>query len=599
MKEKNRVWIFTFEYAGVAKVGGLGEVPANQARSLTEFFDFTVFVPSHGQMERLRKEYEVEKLPFNCVGQINPNELGFNEPESSYYIRFYKLKMDGVNIITISGENEFTRKYLDDPIVYNPDTFKLKLCLYSIAIRCYTTYITDHHKEDLPNVIHLHDYHVVIPFIGLKQILAKQGFDVASIITTHLLTHPKFDLEFYFACGVDDTPISIRTEEKESNLLTIKEIFEKCKRQGKKSEPPTVERVGAFVSDLVITVSETYLKSDVIPTLGGDLIEFKTDYVWNGCDWDYEEVKENVLAKFSEEIRRVLDLKQEKEISPVDLKKYLLEYKIGNLEQSPLIKSKRILRIINEISNGNAFIKNGKIKSFADAGPLIITTGRISEQKGYDTLFKAIPKVIEKIPEAKFLFLLLPTDYSITEIKEYAEYVKKYPENLRIIFGLAAEIFHMAHLAADIYCALSRWEPFGIIALEAMAMKLPIIATKVGGLQESVIDIRKDPENGTGMLIKRDSVEETVEALITVLRLAQISESSGVTSSIYQTDAIHLVNLIPDDLIKSKTILDNNYYEKICENCVNRVENTFRWKKVSKKLITLYNNIIHFRNNVN
>ncbi|GAH35732.1 unnamed protein product, partial [marine sediment metagenome] len=36
MENKKCVWIFSFEYAGVAKVGGLGEVPANQAKYLSE-----------------------------------------------------------------------------------------------------------------------------------------------------------------------------------------------------------------------------------------------------------------------------------------------------------------------------------------------------------------------------------------------------------------------------------------------------------------------------------------------------------------------------------------------------------------------------------
>ena len=596
-EKKPNIWIFTFEYAGIAKVGGLGEVSANQTQNLTNYFDFTVFIPSHGQIERLKEEYEVERLPFNCVGQVNPYELGLKEPESSYYICFYKLKMKGVNIIIVAGENSFTQKYLDDPIVYNPDTFKLKLCLYSIAIRCYISYRADNNQEKLPDAVHLHDYHVVIPFIGLKQILAKQGLDVASIITIHLLTHPKFNLKFYYACGIDKTPISIRTNNG-TKFLPIDQIYEICKKNNREGEIPTVEELGAFVSDLVITVSESYLKSHIIPKLGGKLIEFKTDFVWNGCDWNYENIKANVLKRFDKELRNILNLEQEQKITHIQLKKYLLEYKIGNLKESPLIKSERILDVINEISNGNAFIKNGKIKSFSNAGPLIITTGRISHQKGFDTLLEAIPKVIKEVPKAKFLFLLLPTDYSLTEIREYAKYVKKYPENIRIIFGVAAEIFHLAHLAADIYCALSRWEPFGIIALEAMAVRLPVIATKVGGLRESVIDVRKDPENGTGLLIKKDDVEKTVEALITFLRLAQISESSGYTPNIYQTDAINLINQIPDEIVKSKIILNANYYEQIRENCRKRVETTFRWENVSKKLISLYRDIIKFRDNL-
>ena len=74
---------------------------------------------------------------------------------------------------------------------------------------------------------------------------------------------------------------------------------------------------------------------------------------------------------------------------------------------------------------------------------------------------------------------MLPTDYSLKEIEYYASFVKKYPNNVRIIFGIATEIFYLAHMAADVYCALSKWEPFGIIALEAMALKLPITTKKV------------------------------------------------------------------------------------------------------------------------
>ena len=54
MESKKSVWIFSFEYAGVAKLGGLGEVPANQARHLSEQFNITVFMPSHGKVEDLK-----------------------------------------------------------------------------------------------------------------------------------------------------------------------------------------------------------------------------------------------------------------------------------------------------------------------------------------------------------------------------------------------------------------------------------------------------------------------------------------------------------------------------------------------------------------
>jgi starch synthase len=592
-EKKERVWIFTFEYAGIVKVGGLGEVPANQAKHLANDFELTIFIPSHGQLNNLKNKYEWSKLPFNCVGQINPSIFGINEPESNYSISYYQSKIDNVNIVLLTGENSFTYRFLDDPAVYNPDTLKGKISLFSIGMRCYVDYLIDNQKEDLPNIIHLHDYHAVIPFIRIKQILSKNGLDVHSIITIHLLTWPRYEIEFYKGCGIDQTPIKILLKDGYI-LLSLNEIFDLCSKFNLANEIgqlPTVEKIGAVVCDMVTTVSQSYLISDIIPNCGNDLIEFKSDFIWDGCDWEYAEIYRQVLINHENEIRMLFDLQIEKEISMSDLKKYLLTHKIAHLDKSPLIRSEKILDALNEISNGNQFIKNGNVKAFKDSGPLVITTGRMSQQKGFETIFEAIPEVIKILPNAKFLFLILPTDYSLREIQSYAHTVQKYPDNLRIIFGVAKDIFHLAHISADVYCALSRWEPFGIIALEAMSLKLPIIATRVGGFQETVIDIRNSSKIGTGILIEKDNPSQFANALISLFLLAKIAKSAKNKDSIYEQEVFNLVNQIPDEILKSLVLLDPGFYNKIRENCHKRVENNFRWSIVSKKLIGLYNKI--------
>ncbi len=584
---KDNIWIFTFEYAGIVKVGGLGEVPANQARHLAKDYEITVFIPAHGQMQKLEQTNKWEKQPFNCVGQINPSQLGINEPETTFNISFYKSKINNVNIILLHGENPFTNKILDDKIVYNPDTLSGKICLFSIGMRCYIDFLIDNRKEDLPDIIHIHDYHAVIPFIGIKQILAKNGLDVSSIITIHLLTWPRYTIDFYRACGIDHTPITIHLKEGLKSL-TLYEFFSICEKISGSYQPPSVEQIGAFISDLVTTVSQSYLKSDIIPNCGKELIEFKSNFVWDGCDWDYDEIFQQVLRNHEHEIRESLDISYENDLTLSDMKKYLLTHKLSHLDRSPLIQSEKVLKVINEISNGNEFVRNGYIKAFNESGPLVITTGRISPQKGFETILEAIPIVIKVIPNAKFLFLILPTDYSLNEIRFYAQYVKKYPNNLRIIFGVAADIFYLAHISSDVYCALSRWEPFGIIALEAMSTKLPVIATKVGGFKESISDIRNFPEIGTGILIDKDNPAQFANALISLFKLKEISEKVKTKDAIYETENFKLVNQIPDKILESLVLLDPNYYNKIRENCYKRVEKNFRWNIVSKKLIELY-----------
>jgi len=589
---KKKVWIFTFEYAGVAKVGGLGEVPANQAKHLSNYFDITAFMPSHGQIQKLKERYPWIKLEYSCSGLINASYFSNKYSESFYQISYYQFEIGNVKVVVLAGDNEFTSRFIDDRTVYSPDTIMGKICLFSIGIRSLVKFFLENESHLIPELVHMHDYHVVMSFISMKQILTQNGLEIPAIITIHLLTYPRYEFFFYTLCGIDNNPIKVVLS-KGPQSLRIDEIFHLA--QYPEEGIPTVERIGAIVSDLVTTVSESYLKSDIIPNCGKELIEFKTDFIWDGCDWEYDDIFREVTKNHQIELMNYFNTQISHNFTREELKKFLLEYKIGNLVQSPLISSQRVLDAINEISNGNPFIKNGNIKAFSEAGPLVLTTGRISPQKGFETIFEAIPDIVERIPNVKFLFLILPTDYSLNEIKSYSKYVKEFPNNIRIIFGVASDIFYLGHICADVYCALSRWEPFGIMALEAMASKIPIIATKVGGLQETIIDLRYYSDIGTGILIDKDNPKHFANALISLLKALEVFEKVKLTPdhTIFNPELLMIINQIPDEVIKSNVLLNSNYYKKIQENCYRRVKKNFTWKKVSQKLSDLYFKVIH------
>ncbi|MBI2445924.1 glycosyltransferase family 4 protein [Candidatus Micrarchaeota archaeon] len=48
------------------------------------------------------------------------------------------------------------------------------------------------------------------------------------------------------------------------------------------------------------------------------------------------------------------------------------------------------------------------------------------------------------------------------------------------------------YAAADVFCLPSLWEPFGMVAAEALACSVPVVATRIGGLPEVV----RDPKDG-------------------------------------------------------------------------------------------------------
>ncbi len=585
-----KVWIFTFEYAGILKVGGLGEVPANQAKSLKDELDITVFMPSHGKKENFQSSSNIFNLGLNFTGDFIPYEFDIHISHAKYDISLHKVEINGINVILVSGGNKISKKILEDPRVYSPESLSGKIGLFSYAIRHYVEYLIENNPNLLPDIVHIHDYHPFIAYIAMKQELLKHDLTIPSIITFHLLTWPRKNKRFIKACGIDDTSLQIWLDN-EKKKLSFEEIFELARNN--EHINPSLEKISALIADVITSVSKSYLESDVIPNLGGDLISHKSDFVWDGCDWDYIEIITEIKKNFSEEIINFTGYTDYSKISRWDMRNFLLTHKIENIpKKEPIITSEIVLKVVNSLNGVYPILQDRKVKAFNEDGPLILTSGRISHQKGIDTILESIPLVIEKVPNARFLMLLMPNEYTLDDVQTYAEFMKTYPQNLRILFGKSISIYHLAHICADLYCCPSRWEPFGIIALEAMSSKIPVIATKVGGFQESIIDLNNDLENGTGILVKKENPEELANALVSMLITSEICRLEKTNEIITKSE----LNLMAHDVfypaLRKKVLKDNLYYDKIKENCLKRVEENFRWKIVSQKLINIYNRSI-------
>jgi len=232
-------------------------------------------------------------------------------------------------------------------------------------------------------------------------------------------------------------------------------------------------------------------------------------------------------------------------------------------------------------------LEKGKVEAFDRDGPMVLMTGRLSEQKGVDTLFKAIPKVLRKIPDTKFVLLLLPTQEEIKLINVFAKMTRKFSDSVRIVFGKVPSIYFLAHVCSDIFACPSKWEPFGIMALEAMATGNPVVATRVGGLKETIMDINANPTIGTGMLVPPKKHRSLADAMISLLAITKIQEKH-FKGELSKKEKNKLTNLIKNEEIRKIVLKDPLYGAKIRENCIKRIENHFRWKKVINMLIRVY-----------
>jgi starch synthase len=298
---------------------------------------------------------------------------------------------------------------------------------------------------------------------------------------------------------------------------------------------------------------------------------------------------EDVLTRFGDDIRSTLGVAEAKRR---DLRRYFLTKAIGNLRaEEPTVDEEKVRQTLSSFKKA-PFIGNGKLQPFDEDGPMALMTGRLTEQKGLDILFKAIPYVLGKVPKAKIVLLMLPLEEELGLMRKSAKIMEKYRHSLRIVFGKAPSIYSLAHLASDVFVCPSKWEPFGIMALEAMATGNPVVATAVGGLKEIVVDVNQDIENGTGILVPKNDHVSLGKALASLLVIELISESCQGATGPERLQVQETSKAISDDVLRETVLRQPSYGLKLRENAIRRVETTFRWSKTIEMVTGAYEKAI-------
>lgn len=130
---------------------------------------------------------------------------------------------------------------------------------------------------------------------------------------------------------------------------------------------------------------------------------------------------------------------------------------------------------------------------------IILYTGRVEWRKGIGTLAIAVAKLFKHHPELrkKTWFYIVGGNLGRRaepevreEIKRLKDVCREYGIRDRTIFtgAVQQEKLHFYYSAANVTVIPSYYEPFGMVPLEAMAAKSPVIASDTGGLPYSVRD---------------------------------------------------------------------------------------------------------------
>ena len=158
------------------------------------------------------------------------------------------------------------------------------------------------------------------------------------------------------------------------------------------------------------------------------------------------------------------------------------------------IEAKRLVKICNAISPYfNVISKVDWPEGFFR----FLFVGRFDRQKGADIFIEAM-KIVGKNAHAYMVGSYVVDGKQLTSL----------PDNIQITGWIPRDAVQSYISSAQILVMPSRWEGFGLMALEAMRASRPVIASHVGGLAEIVIDKK------TGFLIKPNSFTELANTML-------------------------------------------------------------------------------------
>jgi starch synthase len=239
------------------------------------------------------------------------------------------------------------------------------------------------------------------------------------------------------------------------------------------------------------------------------------------------------------------------------------------LRANPEIEADRVHVIYNGIDL-HEYRKTSETAALIEHGvdpsqPYVLFVGRITRQKGVTHLVDAIPHLP---PQTQVVLCAGAPDTPeiATEMREKVERVRAI--NPRVIWiekMLSKPEAIQLYSNCTVFCCPSVYEPFGIINLEAMACRAPVVASATGGILEVVVD------GVTGYLVP--------------------FEQDTVTSF-----PLHAEKFSRDLAVKVSALLaDPQKCRQFGDAGRKRVEEHFSWSAIAEQTIQLYQQLIESR----
>ncbi|MEM2117764.1 MAG: glycosyltransferase family 4 protein [Candidatus Bathyarchaeia archaeon] len=256
----------------------------------------------------------------------------------------------------------------------------------------------------------------------------------------------------------------------------------------------------------------------------------------NGIHFDYERMIHETEAWLTYEAWKVICCSN---------------YMVSHVQWAFGLPPDKLVMIPNGVdAEAYAKVENSDLRGFRGKFALpeekiVLFVGRLVYEKGVQVLVNAVPKVLEKV-NAKFV--IVGNGYMKEQLSGI---IKSLGLSHKVLFTgfVDDETLKKLQKCADVSVVPSLFEPFGIVALEAMAAKSPVVVSDTGGLSEIV----EHDVTGVKMYVNNPD-----------------SLAWGIT----------------------KVLLDEKYADWIRTNAYKKVQEKYDWNNIAQQTKAIYQTVL-------
>jgi glycosyltransferase involved in cell wall biosynthesis len=257
----------------------------------------------------------------------------------------------------------------------------------------------------------------------------------------------------------------------------------------------------------------------------------------NGIHFDYERMIHETEAWLTYEAWKVICCS---------------DYMMGHVQWAFGLPSDKLVMVPNGV-NCDVYSKYAKEdlsqfrRKFAlPEEKIVLFVGRLVYEKGVHVLVNAIPRILEKV-NAKVV--IVGNGYMKEQLSGL---VKAMGIAHKVVFTgfVDDETLRKLQTCADVSVVPSLFEPFGIVAVEAMAARSPVVVSDTGGLSEIV------EHDVSGVKVYVNNPE---------------SLAWGIT----------------------RVLTDDGYANWLRNNAYKKIQEKYDWNKIAQQTKTIYNNVLN------